>query len=217
MTLADLTIYGGVTIDANDSTRYQAAIIRARATLESLLGYTLDIERVDDSEWEGTGLEYEEAPYRLYNFNFADAHFRIDPCKAVNAVYIVYDGTTEPQTLTEPEDYRTFLSQGWYRYLDFNYGICGQFVRYAGLKVVVDADWIGKAEVGFPPEIMSLWASFAVDFADPNRGLKSETLGPHRYERFGGDTQNELQISEGNREILRRFAGPKGIILTMPV
>lgn len=215
MTLQELEIYGGITIGAQDSARYLAAIRRARVTLESLLGYTLDDEHIADSEWEGTGLEYEDIAYRVYNFNPADNHLRIDPATHVESVYMLYGGTTEPDLLEDPEDYQTFLSQGWYRYLDVRNTICHRLLSYSGIKIAVNADWIGLS--GFPEDLMSLWASFAVDFGDPSRDLKSETLGPHRYDRFGSDKKLDLQLSEGNKEILRRFAGPKGIILTMPV
>lgn len=214
MTIDQFSELTGITVSISDVPKYTASILSTRLLLEQLLGYTLDESKVDENEWVGHTPTF---AYRVFNCDRADDSIWVDPFNTLHKVYAIYSNN-ESEILNDSQ-IEYYLSNGWTRYVGLHN--CFKMITNclcSPVKIAVDADWIGKD--CFPDEIMLTWATLASEFADESRNIRSETIGSHRYERFGSDSeasQREMAVINKYRQRLVRFAGPRGLLITMPV
>jgi hypothetical protein len=149
-----------------------ATIDRARAKLETQLGYTLDPEKVttnyyvESGKLPGDGLfalsiDFDNitldaadpvvGAYRLFDFNESDQFLHIDPFLAIHAVKLVR-GSVTLRTL-DADDYSVVTGRdGLRRFLQLTWPLWRTWIGRAwglwgnqGMRLAVDADWLWPA------------------------------------------------------------------------
>lgn len=236
----DLSVYLDITgksIPVSQEKAYEAAIRRATAILESMLGYTLDPDRVNENLYNETGktnsdcfcLDINEEnllppdevvnAYRLYRYNPEDKYLHIDPFTVVHAVKLVKDDVT---IKTFDVD-RLRVQQarfGVNRFIE-RCKDCGCECDCTNcVQLAVDADWLwpmGSEEPGYPDDLLTVWAEMVSTEYDCKKDIKQETIGAHSYTRF---SKTEAQKMDGSvvgsqkwaKNILLRYVGPWGTL-----
>lgn len=224
MTIEEYQTLTGTTVAASDIARYEAAIARAQKTLESLLGYTLDSDKVDDNQYTELGKTTTSCPcpdyntddlqdadpvvfaYRLFPYHPADSFFHIDPASAIHKVKLVKDNITF-RTLDE-KDYRAQYKNGIIKYLERCEKWCLCREKCYCVQLAVDADWLFEDDI--PSELLYIWADLVDDTTDLTKGIKSQTLGSHSYTYF--DTAGSATDDESIFKVLKKYAGPNGTL-----
>lgn len=210
MEISQFTALTGIAVTEATTLKYTAAIARAKAYLESLLGYALDKAGAEVSV-------YGDNPtfaYRLFVLNPSDIYIEVDPCTAVHDVTLVYPpgSDQDDESLELNEDYSVSFNKGLIKYIRTSYNNLRPYYchNYPYMNVAVDADWIAK-DNKIPEDLLVVWSAFAKDFSNENRDIKSETEGPYKYERFGKDG-GMLQLHELREyaDIIKKYTGPKG-------
>lgn len=160
----DLTEYQaltGITVADDQITFVEAQIRRTQKILESLLGFTLDPDNVNENFYIEQGkttadcfcpnvdfdnLDNLEAPdevvtaYRLYSYNPNDKFYHVDPFTQVHQVKLVFNDVTI--RTFEIDDYRANFHNGWAKFIeDCTNNVCMCSCRNC-VQLAVDADWL---------------------------------------------------------------------------
>lgn len=233
----------GNEVDDSDKPKVNALIRRTRTILESMLGYSLLKKKASENQyfekgkatvdcifrgwdWNLSSLELSdpdevEGSYRLFSYNHSDQYLLVDPFTALHKVKLVYVGPGEQPTGITHRTYRDDLVgiyqtgkvtkyieryHTWFRY----YCFCEMCTAH--LQLAVDADWLN--EECLPEELMLIWADMIQYYSDPNKDIKLEVLGTHKYEK---NTLPKAEELPENITIIRRYAGQNGSVNQMPV
>lgn len=226
----------GVSVATNRQQFVYSQIQYTQAILEDLLGYTLNPELVEDNEYTETGKLDDTCPcacgdvdeesledpdpvifaYRLYTYHSRDKYLAMDPCTSVHAVKLVKDGVTY-RTL-DSDEYRVDYKRGIVKFVEQCDIWCRCRLDCDCVQLAVDADWLWPEDedgnATFPADLLNIWAQMVTYYSDLKRDVRSETLGPHSYTRFDRQKPEELSA---NFNIIKRYAGPNGTAIRMPV
>lgn len=232
MTIEKYEKLTGTTVPTAKQDFFKAQIRRTRMLLESMLGYSLSDPRINNYEEKGksetdfdlpdisdTLLEPDEVEfaYRLFTYNDKDKFLSIDPCETVHAVkLVILRGGEEPNGITvktfDSDEFSLHVSKGnikkflektnecWWTW----WAACDCEWREQ-VMLAVDADWLFFDCL--PEEIKYLWSDMVTYYVNPNRNLKSETLGSHSY---SVNTQPHPEDLPESQAILKKYAGPNG-------
>lgn len=224
----------GITVPEAQQAIVQAQILRTKKLLESMLGFTLDPEKINENFYNEEGKTATECScpnvstenlldpdelvtaYRLFPYNPHDKYFHIDPFTQVHQVKLVWNNVTV-KTFDE-EEYRANFANGWGKYLENCQGhrlcvcACTDCVQLA-----VDADWmfvcdssVGDSSVGcIYDEILYIWADMISFYADCKKDVKSESIGSHSYTKYD---KIAIEDMPSNIAILKKYAGPNGTL-----
>ena len=231
MTIAEYETLTGITVASDEVAKVEAAIARSQSILETLLGYTLDPDKVDENFYNEEGKLTSEcacsnAPiedpdpvvyaYRLFGYDERDKYLPIDPCSDVYAVKLVKGGITV-KTL-DPDSYRLHYGQnGIIKFIEVNCCACdcGCWCDDSGcVQLAVDAQWVWNCEDDsssslncIPSDLLYLWAEMAQFYGDQRRDITYEVLATHTYRRERRAPENE----DFNRMIIAKYAGYYGV------
>lgn len=222
----------GITVSASNQAAVKAQIKRAKTTLETLLGYTLTKNKVNENEYEEKGktkvdcafltlsqidIDSDLNPadevvsgYRLFRYNELDKYLTADPFTKLNAVKLVFiESGDEPNGITiktfNSNHLRVQKLQGFSKYIE----ICRECWCLCECKtcvqVAIDADWL--YEDCLPNELLYLWADIVTYEVDCKKNIKSESVGPHSYTKFDKTLPQDLPK---NLAVIQKYAGPNG-------
>lgn len=231
----DLTTYEyltGIEVTSGEETFVVAQIRRTQRILESMLGYTLDPNLVNQNLYNEQGKTHYECPcpnidlenleleapdkvvnaYRLFPYNSRDKYLHIDPFYQVHAVKLVKDGITY-RTL-EPEEYRIEYKQGWGKFIEICECPFDCDVDCDCVQLAVDADWLWACDSSLSDltigecideALLYIWADMVTYYADCKKNVKSESMLSHSYTKY-----DNLKPEEANSKYLNKLAGPNG-------
>lgn len=231
MNLEQYQTLTGITVASGDQGRVTAQIARTRAMLETMLGYTLDPEKVTTNFYNELGktqlecacpnvdTENLDAPdavvgaYRLFNYDEYDKFFHVDPFSAVHKVKLVHirPGTGDQgitlKTFDADEIRVHFGRDSWSKYIEHCSDClclceCSECVQLA-----VDATWLWTSDI--PSDLLYVWADMVTHYADCKRNIKSESITTHSYTKFD---KTAPESEPGNLAVIRRYAGPHGSV-----
>lgn len=236
MTLEEYQTITGITVSASNQSRVTAEIARNRRKLESLLGYTLDPDKVLTNYYSELGKTSSDyacpivdtdnllAPdpvvnaYRLFDYNPQDEYLAVDPYTTLNAVKLVYlRPGASPNGVTvrtfDPDYLTQFQGNGtWHKYIGEFYGDYRWWPLnwYCGhshkVQLAVDADW-GFATT--PTELNDLIADMTTFYSDADNNVKSESILTHSVTRFERTAPETLTPAKAT---IAKYAGPKGTV-----
>ena len=208
MNLAEYQSLTGITVSSAETARVMAAIARTQALLETLLGFTLDSDKVTENLYNELGKTSQECfcpsvnledlqdpdavvgAYRLFRYNDLDEYFHIDPYSRINKVKLVFikqgEGANGVTLKTfDTEDIRVHSGQGGVaKYLEYCRDcLCSCDCRDC-VQLAVDAEWLWESANDIPAELKYVWTDMITWYADPkNRNIRSESIDTHSYTR----------------------------------
>lgn len=227
----------GATVKTSDEARITATIRRTKATLETMLGFTIKPKNLytekGKTRYEGAypikdfsnllDPDEEQGIYKLFRYSDKDKYLHVDPFKNVYAVKLVMpinDGefvTVATLDNVSPEYMQGGIGKFIERYEEWfswqwykTWQLSWKGTYDGGLQLAVDADWIDC----LPDDIMYLWADMVTYYADPNHNIKSESVDGHSWSK-GDYIAPELKST--NKLLLSRYAGPYGSVNRNPV
>lgn len=215
---------------ASNEALVEAQIKRARAELETMLGYTLCPDKVQENLYNELGKTQNECAcpnvidteelddpddveggYRLFNYNPNDQYFHIDPFATIYKVKLVYVRHGEgDQGITlktfDNDEVRVHLGRdGWSKYLE-HCRDCLCLCDCSGcVQLAVDADW--QWTDCLPLDLLYVWADMVTYNVDCKKDVKSESIQGHSYTKFDRILPQNLAQ---NFAIIQRYAGPHG-------
>lgn len=227
----------GAKVSTSNEARVLATIRRTKATLETMLGFTLNPKNLyteaGKTPVEGVfptaGIDLlppdeEVGTYKLFPFNETDKFFHVDPFTNVYKAKLVVPGLDGE--FTTVKDFDRVIAQygrdGIGKYIErqfewFNWAWWANwrelyFSQYPtqGLQLAVEADWIDC----YPQDIEYLWADMVEHYASNTSNLKSESVDGHSWSKADTTPPEEQLV---NKQILMRYAGPFGSINRNPV
>jgi len=224
MDLAKYEELSGLSVSAEDQTLVEATINKVVSKLESMLGYTLDITKVNDNQYVEIGKTQTDCPcvdsvdidnllpadavvfaYRLYSYNKRDKIIAIDPCTDVHAVKLVKDGVT---FLTlEADSYQTIKKNGIIKYIELCDSCFTCVTSCDCVQLAVDATWLWSSVDNMPTDLLYLFSDMVTYYSNPTKDVKSETLGSHSYTLFSNSAPDSLKE---NIKVLNKYVGPNG-------
>lgn len=239
MTLAEYQTLTGITVSSANTAKVTAQIARTQAILETLLGFTLNPDKVEENLYNELGkttescfcpsvdLEDLQDPdpvvgaYRLFRYNSADQYFHVDPFSTVHKVKLVY---IKAGTGTNGVTIKTFDTDE----IRVNYGRDGlaKYIEHCHdclcicecencVQLAVDADWLWTPATEIPTDLQYVWADMITWYADSkNKGIRSESIDTHSYTRFDNKPP---ELDPSNLAIIKRYAGPYGSVSVMPI
>jgi hypothetical protein len=193
-----------------------------------MLGYTLNPNLVDENLYTETGkTDADWCPcsnvdvdnlsdpdavvyaYRLFPYNRHDKYLALDPFSAIHAVKLIKDGVTF--RTFDTDDFRVDYGRGgWAKFIEMCTScLCRRADCVGCVQLAVDADWLWDGTTGneLPTDLQDVWVDMVTYYADPNFGVKSQTLGTHSYSLFDNTPP---QDKPQNKAIISRYAGPHG-------
>lgn len=241
MNLAKYQELTGIVVATDDENFVKAQIKRTRGILESMLGFTLNPNKTNTNIYNEVGKTQNEYScpnvdtsellppddvinaYRLYNYNEADKYLFSDPFLAVHKVKLVYikpgypeESSITVKTFNDDEIRIQYGRDGIGKFIDrvqqyyFNWSLCGCSTNH--VQLAVDADWI--FDNCLPDELLYVWADMITYEVDCKKDIRSESIEGHSYTKFDRVSPiTELQ----NLAIIKRYAGPYGSVMVMPV
>lgn len=241
MDLEKYTELTGTTVAEADKTRYNAAIRRANALLESALGYSLspnknfDKEELGKVQFQGAYPYYPyelstllppdkiEETYRLFNYNDKDIYIKTDPARNIYHVKLVQAINDDRfVTIWDLNDFTSKNTRNFGKYIQretgwFNWNwyswLIDRIGNGNGLLVAVDAEWLSCYNM--PSDLSYLWADMVTYYSSEDvsvtGNLKSESVNGHSYSFEKAVAPETDQI---NAKILAQYAGPNGTAAT---
>lgn len=237
MNLAEYQTLTGITVPSTQTAKVTATIARTQAMLETLLGFTLDPDKVNENLYIELGKTSQECfcpsvnlenlqpadevvkAYRLYRFNDLDKYFHIDPFTKVHAVKLVFlkEGTTDNGITLKTFDWnevRLQMKQGFGKFIEHcNDCLCSCSCTDC-VQLAVDADWLWPSDI--PDDLLYVWADMITYYSDDKKKeIKSESIDTHSYTRFDNKPP---ETDANNLAVIRKYAGPYGsATVVMPV
>lgn len=230
MNLDTYEYLSGVTVPANQQASVEAQIRRTQRILESMLGFTLDPDKVATNLYIETGKSPIECPcpdvdpetllppdevsfaYRLYDYNHKDRYFHVDPFRTLYKVKLVKDDVTFKTF--DADDIRVqYGVDGWSRFIEnCQKNLC--FCDCDCVQLAVDAEWLFSCDSSLDSSIgcieddlLYVWADMVTYYVDCKKDVKSESIGSHSYTKFD---RPEPEYEKHNLAVLRKYAGPHG-------
>lgn len=229
MDIAQYTALTGISVASSQEDLVEAQIARTQSILESLLGFTLDPDKVSQNLYNELGKSPNECScsnvdsenlndpddvvyaYRVFPYRFGESFLHTDPFTDLHAVKLVRNNVTIKTF--DLDDLVIRWKGNWAKYLghcqgDFNfcYCECDNCVQLA-----VDADWMWMLDgtLGeIPLDLQNVWAEMVTYYSDLKKEIKSETLGTHSYTRF--DPGKVPETLSHNYSVISKYAGPHG-------
>lgn len=225
MDIKKYTQLTGKTVSTSEEAVLNATIRRTKAMLETLLGFTLNPSNLYNElgkaqtdcacpEVDTLNLlpaDEAEGVYKLFRFNKNDRYYHIDPFKNVYKVKLVYvknEGefiTLKTLDNIKPQFGRDGIGKYIEKCLDCE---CDCDCKNC-VQIAVDADWIDC----LPDDLNYLWTDMIDYQIDCNKDLKSSSLNGHSWTK--ADTRPPEELPH-NVLILKRYAGPYGLVAVMP-
>lgn len=237
MTLEQYQTLMGVTVPTAQQAKVTATIARTQSMLETLLGFTLNPAEVTTNLYTELGKTIRECAcpsvdsenlndpdavvgaYRLYRIHENDKFIHIDPATTVHAVKLVYikQGTGDNGITIKTYDWNDIRVQykgDITRFIeDCDTSICACSCSDC-VQLAVDADWVWQDSADIPDDLNYLWGEMIEYYSNSKRNIKSESIDSHTYTRFD---DKPPQATEENLAILRKYAGPYGSAVVMPI
>ena len=222
MDLDKYTELTGITVPTSQEAKVKAMIRRTRATLESLLGFSLKPKNLYTEkgkvQFEGylpmkddldnlLPPDEEEGVYKLFPYNELDQYFHVDPFTNLYKVKLVMP-LTDGEFVTVVDLDNVVANYGrdrigkfierhwewftWDWYRSWRYRYSS--AEEAGLMLAVEADWINC----YPDDLNYLWADMVTYYSDPNfsvnGSIRSESVDGHSWSRgnAGGGNQGDV-------------------------
>lgn len=213
----------GLSVPESQGVSVVAQIKRQRRSLERMLGYPLEESAVNDNQYTEIGKTSIDCPcgsidtdnlldpdavvyaYRLFTYNKHDTYLHIDPASAVHKVKLVKGGVTV-KTL-DSDFYRLDYKNGFIKYIEQCQCWCTCSGDCGCVQLAVDASWLWPDDDNIPSELEDLWMDMVTYYSDRKKDIKSETLGPHSYTKFGNSAPESLAE---NVAIINKYIGGNG-------
>ena len=240
MNLKKYTELTGIEVSSGREAIINAQIKRTGRKLETLLGFTLDRNKINTNIYNEIGktnkdcfcsdtsiseenlLEPDEVQgsYRMFQFNKHDSYFFIDPFTNIYNVKLVrvrandLDGEGVTIKTFDSDKIRAQVGRdGISKYIQqCRECMCDCNCDGDCVQLAVDADWIFQDCM--PEDLLYLWADMVTYESNCKKGIKSESIGGHSYTL--SDSQSPETVAE-NLSIIQRYAGPYGTVNRIPV
>lgn len=210
----------GITVSSAKQAFINAQITKTRMILENMLGYSLDFDAIDTNLYDEQGKTEFECPttididnltaadavsyaYRIFPWNNADKYHMIDPCSEIYKVKFI-QGDITVKTFDEVEEYFLHQRNGFISSIEIPGTYC---LNCPKIQLAVDANWLWQSMDDLPSELAAIWTDMITYYADTKNNVKSETLGPHRYEKFENTAPEDKNYV---RQILQKYIGANG-------
>lgn len=238
MNLAEYQTLSGVTVPSTQTAKVTATIARTQAMLETLLGFTLDPDKVNENLYNELGKTSQECfclsvnlenlqdpdavtkAYRLYRYNDLDKYFHIDPFSKVHKVKLVYvkEGDS-PNGVTlktfDWDEIRLQMKQGFGKYIEHCMDCLCSCSCSDCVQLAVDADWLWPDGTDLPTDLQYVWVDMITYYSDyKKKEIKSESIDTHSYTRFDNKAP---ETDPQNLAIIKKYAGPYGSVTVMPL
>ena len=231
----------GIVVSEADENLVNAQIRRTRGILESMLGFTLDPNKTNTNIYNEVGKVQNEYScpnvdisellpaddvinaYRLYNYNEFDKYFFIDPFLAVHKVKLAYikpgypdESSITIKTFDNDEVRIQYGRDSVGKFIEkikkfyFNWLSCNCSSMH--VQLAVDADWMFQDCL--PEDLLYIWADMITYEVDCKKDIRSESIEGHSYTKF--DRVSPVTESQ-NLAIIKKYAGPYGSVVVMPV
>lgn len=237
----DLSKYSeltGITVSDSEANFVKAQIRRTRATLETLLGFSLLKKNTNTNFYNEKGkstlncfcpnvdtsnlLPADEVvnSYRLYPYSPSDKYFFVDPFTSVNAVKLVYvkQGDPDESGITlktfDENNIRIEMGKGGIsKYIqDCQWDLCVcDDVCGNCVQLAVDAEWIYQGCL--PDDLLYVWADMVTYSSDKKKDIRSESILSHSYSKFDRVLP---ETDPQNLAVIRKYAGPYGSASVQP-
>jgi hypothetical protein len=205
--------------------------------LETLLGYTLSSDLVNENLYNELGksqldcfcptvdIQNLDDPdpvvtaYRLYPYNPNDKFLHVDPFTRLNKVKLVYvkpgDGANGVTIRTfEDDEIRVSVGRdGIAKYIERCERCYCECQCQDCVQLAVDADWLWP-DGDWPTDLQYLLADMVTYYADPKRDIRSESITTHSYTL---NARTAPERDPANAAVLRKYAGPYGSAVVLPV
>lgn len=228
----------GINVPAGRAAYMQAQINRATAMLETMLGFTLNPEKITNlynevgktrDECACPSVAIEDASledpdevtgaYRLFPYNKLDQYLHIDPFNEVYKVKLVWikqGAGNDGVTLRTFDTDRVRVNagrDGLKKYLE----LCRDCFCECGcsncVQLAVDADWLWDEAANIPDELLYVLADMVTYYSDQKRNVKSESITTHSYTKFD---KTAPEAEPYNLSVIKKYAGPHGSVSVMP-
>lgn len=227
MDIKKYTQLTGKAVSSSEEATFNATIRRAKAMLETQLGYTLNpsnlynelgkarnecaCPKVDTSTLLSP--DEEKGVTKLFTYNKDDQFFHVDPFTELYSVKLVYvHGDSEFVTIKTLNNVKAqYGRDGIGKYIE-NCRDCQCSCECDGcVQLAVDADWLDC----YPDDILYLWADMIDYQIDCKKGLSSESIEGHSWSRTKEASMSPETLPH-NVLLIKRYAGPYGSVAVMP-
>lgn len=239
MNLKKYTELTGIEVSERQQAAVNAQIRRTKRKLETLLGFTLDRDKINTNIYNEKGKSNKDCfcsdvstsenllppdevigSYRLFHFNSHDSYFFVDPFITVHNVKLVRvqagdeDGNGITIKTFGKDKVRAQVGRdGISKYIQqCRDCMCDCDCTNDCVQLAVDADWVFQDCL--PEDLMYLWADMVTYESNCKKGVKSESIGGHSYtlkDSVSPETTPE------NLSIIQRYVGPYGTVNRIPV
>lgn len=236
MNLSEYQTLTGITVSSANTAKVTATIARTQSMLETLLGFTLTSADVNENLYNELGKTQQECfcpsvnlenlqdpdevigAYRLFRYNDLDKYFHVDPFSRVHAVKLVFikEGTGDNGVTLKTFDWDDIRIQygreGFAKYIEHCIDCLCKCNCADCVQLAVDADWLWSGDL--PTDLQYLWAEMITWYSDSKNNIKSESIDTHSYTKFDNKPP---ELEPHNLAVLKRYAGPYGSVVVMPV
>lgn len=236
MNLSEYQTLTGITVSSANTAKVTATIARTQSMLETLLGFTLTSADVNENLYNELGKTQQECfcpsvnlenlqnpdevigAYRLFRYNDLDKYFHVDPFSRVHAVKLVFikEGTGDNGVTLKTFDWDDIRIQygreGFAKYIEHCIDCLCKCNCADCVQLAVDADWLWSGDL--PSDLQYLWAEMITWYSDSKNNIKSESIDTHSYTKFDNKPP---ELEPHNLAVLKRYAGPYGSVVVMPV
>lgn len=229
----------GITVPAGKQTFVTAQIARATSMLETMLGYTLNPDKVSENLYNELGQTNNDCAcpsaatqdeslkdpdavtgaYRLFPYNTLDPYLHIDPFKKINKVKLVFlrqgenvNGVTL-KTFTDSQVRLDIGRDGIGKYLEICRDCMCECSCTDCIQLAVDADWLWCDSDDIPLDLLYILSDMVTFYSNPKKDIKSESITTHSYTRFENKAP---EMEPSNLSIIKGYAGPFGTVTVMP-
>lgn len=232
----------GATVTTSQEATFEAQILRQQATLEQLLGFTLDSSKTNTNLYNELGKTKTDCScpdvgdqdlnpadtvvgaYRIFDYNADDEYLHVDPFTKVHKVKLIYSRFGEAPTGVTLREFNKVGDSYNTATVHFDANGLSKYIRQCWEKLcicsctdcvqlAVDADW-GWTTGNIPTDLLYVWADMVTHYANPKRRVKSESITSHSY-TLADEVAPEKDPT--NLATIKKYAGPNGSAVVMPI
>lgn len=228
----------GTTVSTAKVAFYKAQIRRTKSMLETMLGFTLCPNGSYENLYKELGKSQLECAcpgvniqnllpaddvvdsYRLYPYNKDDQYFAVDPFIKLNKVKLVYvKPGAEPNGVTlktfDEDEIRVQMGRGTFsKYIEHCKTCLCSCDCQDCVQLAVDAEWAWDSIKDIPEDLLYVWVDMISYYSDKKNNIKSESIDTHSYTKF---EKVAPETEPSNLAIIKRYAGPYGSVMVMPI
>lgn len=226
----------GITVPESEEAAYEAQIRRTQRMLETMLGFTLDPSKTNTNFYNELGKSKSDCfcpdvdtsnllppdpvigAYRLFRYNKHDRYFFVDPFTNIHSVKLVFikEGSVDTditiKTFDEDEIRAQIGRDGIGKYIQHCETCLCSCECNDCVQLAVDADWLFQDDI--PEDLLYVWADMITYQVDCKKDIKSEAITGHSYTKFD---RVAPETEPQNLAVIKRYAGPYGSVMVLPL